>query len=201
MFTGLIEAVGTVSAVAPAEKGLELVIRSPWCDLILGESIALDGACLTVTARDNESFRVHVVTSSLDRTCFAEYRTGRRVNLERAVQVGARLGGHLVQGHVDGIGIIERIAQREDARLVDLRVPLAVANVSIDLGSLTVDGVSLTINAKPETDVLQVSLIPFTLAHTTLGDRRVGDRVHLEADMIGKYVKQLLGVKREEGSG
>ena len=114
------------------------------------------------------------------------------MNLERAARVGDRLGGHLVQGHVDGVGIVERVAEREDARLLDLRVPAEVADVSVPLGSVAVDGVSLTVNALPTAGVIQVSLIPFTLQHTTLGERRVGDRVHLEADTLGKYVKALL---------
>jgi riboflavin synthase len=115
------------------------------------------------------------------------------VNLERAMRLGDRLGGHWVQGHVDGVGVVERVAEREDARLLDLRVPAEVSRVSVPLGSITVDGVSLTVNAIPAPGVVQISLIPFTLQHTTLGERRPGDRVHLEADLIGKYVAALLG--------
>jgi riboflavin synthase len=112
--------------------------------------------------------------------------------LERALRVGDRLGGHLVQGHVDGVGTVLHVATREDARLLDLQVPAEVARVSVPLGSVTVDGVSLTVNAMPDPGTIQISLIPFTLEHTTLGDRRPGDRVHLEADTIGKYVQALL---------
>jgi riboflavin synthase len=121
------------------------------------------------------------------------------MNLERALRAGDRLGGHLVQGHVDGVGTVERVAQREDARLLDLRVPPEVARLSIPLGSITVDGVSLTVNARPAFDIIQVSLIPFTLQHTTLGERRTGDRVHLEADTIGKYVAELLRARGDLG--
>ena len=106
---------------------------------------------------------------------------------------GDRLGGHLVQGHVDGVGVVEAVADRDDARLLDIRVPPVVADVTIPLGSVTVDGVSLTVNALPEPALIQVSLIPFTLQHTTLGTRRPGDRVHLEGDTLGKYVKALTG--------
>jgi riboflavin synthase len=106
--------------------------------------------------------------------------------------VGDRLGGHLVQGHVDGVGRVELITQRNDARLLNLRVPAEVARISVPLGSITVDGVSLTVNAKLETDLVQISLIPFTLQHTTLAERRVGDQVHVEADTIGKYVLAFL---------
>jgi riboflavin synthase len=122
------------------------------------------------------------------------------VNLERALQLGDRLGGHLVQGHVDGVGTVERVARRGDARLLDLGVPPEVARVSVPLGSVTVDGVSLTVNAMPAPDTVQVSLIPFTLQHTTLNERRPGDRVHLEADTIGKYVAGLLRARGDLGA-
>src|SRR6185295_10498593 len=107
-----------------------------------------------------------------------------------------RLGGHLVQGHVDGVGTVEQVTPRDDARLLDLRVPDEVARISVPLGSITVDGVSLTVNAKPAPDLIQISLIPFTLQHTTLGERQVADRVHLEADTIGKYVAALMEERR-----
>lgn len=192
MFTGLVEAIGVVERARRDENGLNFVIRAPFSDVALGESIAVDGACLSVTDVKEGTFRVQVVRTSQDRTAFADYFEGRRVNLERAVRAGDRLGGHLVQGHVDGTGIIDQITDVDDARLIDLRVPDAVAQVTIPLGSITVDGVSLTVNAIPRKGVVQVSIIPHTLAHTTLGDRKAGERVHLEADVVGKYVKQLL---------
>ena len=198
MFTGIITAVGSVQQSSRAPDGLELTIQCDYPDLQLGESVAVDGACLTIQRIAGTAFTVHVVGTSLDRTRFGEYGPGRRVNLERALQVGDRLGGHLVQGHVDGVGTVESIGQREDARLLDLRVPGDVGRVSIPLGSITVDGVSLTVNAKPEPDLIQISLIPFTLQHTTLVDRRVGDAVHLEADTIGKYVWAFLEPQREK---
>jgi riboflavin synthase len=198
MFTGLVTAVGTVQSARAADGGRTLLIRAPWRDLALGESVAVDGACLTVERRGKGAFSVHVIATSLDRTAFGEYRAGRRVNLERALRVGDRLGGHLVQGHVDGVGRIRRIADREDARLVDITVPAAVARASIPLGSITIDGVSLTVNALKGRNTVQVSLIPFTLQHTTLGERRVGDRVHLEGDTIGKFVAASLGRRGEE---
>jgi riboflavin synthase len=141
-------------------------------------------------------FSVHVIKTSLERTNFGSFESGRTVNLERALQVGERLGGHLVQGHVDGVGTVERVSQQEDARILDIRAPAQVAQVSIPLGSVTVDGVSLTVNALPGANLIQVSLIPFTLQHTTLGERQPGDRVHLEGDTIGKYVWHLLGGKK-----
>lgn len=192
MFTGIITEIGTVRAVRPADGGLDLSIGCSWTDLALGESIAVDGACLTVAGLGEGGFGVHVVATSLDRTRFADLRGGDRVNLERALRVGDRLGGHLVQGHVDGVGTVLRVTARGDATLLDLQVPPEVGRVSVPLGSVTVDGVSLTVNAMPDPGTIQISLIPFTLEHTTLADRRPGDRVHLEADAIGKYVEALL---------
>ena len=114
-----------------------------------------------------------MIKTSLDRTNFGSLEAGRTVNLERALQVGDRLGGHLVQGHADGAGTVERVSQQQDARLLDIRAPAEVAQVSIPLGSVTVDGVSLTVNSLPAANLIQVSLIPFTLQHTTLGQRQV----------------------------
>jgi riboflavin synthase len=193
MFTGLVTAVGTIRSARAADGGLALVVRCPWRNLAIGESVAVDGACLTVARRLPGAFAVHVVATSLERTAFGDYRPGRRVNLERALRAGDRLGGHLVQGHVDGLGRIRRIRQKADARLLDIVVPAEVAQATVPLGSLTVDGVSLTVNALLSPRVVQVSLIPYTLLHTTLEDRVVGDRVHLEGDTIGKYVAAWLG--------
>lgn len=192
MFTGIVTAVGTVADTRAEAGGRELVIKAPFRGVAPGESIAVDGACLTVTRRARGGFAVHVIRTSLDRTKFGAIRPGHRVNLERALRVGDRLGGHLVQGHVDGVGTITRIADRADARLVDIRAPAAIARICLPLGSITVDGVSLTVNALPGRRVVQVSLIPYTLQHTTLGDRRRGDTVHLEGDTIGKYVAALM---------
>jgi len=198
MFTGIVTGIGTVRKAVARAGGVELTIQSPYRGLEPGESVAVDGACLTVEAATPDAFSVHVIRTTLDRTRFGEYTTGQRVNLERALQAGDRLGGHLVQAHVDGLGKVELVAQRDDARLLDLRVPDQIARVTMVLGSITVDGVSLTVNAKPARDVIQISLIPFTLQHTTLGERGVGDRVHLEADAIGKYVAALLEEQKRE---
>jgi riboflavin synthase len=196
MFTGIVTAVGRVREAQERAGGLDLTIAAPYPDLVPGESVAVDGACLTVERVVAQGFTVRLVATTLERTRFADYRPGQPVNLERALQAGARLGGHLVQGHVDGVGEILRIAQQEDGRLLDIAAPPGVAAVSVPLGSITVDGVSLTVNAMPDPATIQISLIPFTLQHTTLADRRPGDRVHLEADTIGKYVRALLE-KRE----
>lgn len=200
MFTGLVSAVGRVSGRSATEAGLELSIAAPYSDLVPGESVAVDGACLTVQSEAGAEFTVHVISTTLSRTEFNSYSVGRRVNLERALQAGDRLGGHLVQGHVDGVGTILQVSQQDDARVIDIEVPAPVARVTVALGSITVDGVSLTVNAVPRPGVVQVSLIPFTLQHTTLGERRPGDRVHLEADAIGKYVAELLRARGDLGA-
>jgi riboflavin synthase len=192
MFTGIVTDIGTVREARRTDPGLELTIDCSYPDLTAGESIAVDGACLTVAAVTADGFTAQVVRTSLERTRFTDLRPGARVNLERALRAGDRLGGHLVQGHVDGVGTVLRVADRDDARLLELEVPPEVAQVSVPLGSVTVDGVSLTVNAVPAPGTIQISLIPFTLEHTTLADRRPGDRVHLEADAIGKYIAALM---------
>ena len=192
MFTGIISAVGTVQQARHTASGIELTITCSYPDIELGESIAVDGACLTVQAIQPGGFTAHVVRTSLERTRFGDYAEGRRVNLERALRLGDRLGGHLVQGHVDGVGEVVQVVEGQDARLLDIKVPDEVARVSIPLGSITVDGVNLIVNAIPGPLVIQISLIPFTLQHTTLDERRAGDWVHLEADTIGKYVAALM---------
>jgi riboflavin synthase len=197
MFTGIVSAVGTVRETLRTEGGLELVVECPYEGLAPGESVAVDGACLTVERVAPGGFAAHVIRTTLERTRFGEFTAGQRVNLERALRAGDRLGGHLVQGHVDGVGTVERVASLEDARLLDLRVPAEVARVTVPLGSITVDGVSLTVNDIPAPGTIQISLIPFTLQHTTLGLRTPGDRVHLEADTIGKYVRELMQHQRE----
>ena len=191
MFTGIVSAVGRVAKATPNGDGLLLSIRAPYKGLRRGESIAVNGACLTVERVVTGGFTAHAVQTTLGRTLLSEWAAGRPVNLERAVRAIDRLGGHLVQGHVDGVAVVARVAERGDALVVDLQVPPDVLEVSIPHGSLTVDGVSLTVNALPEGGVAQVSLVPFTRAHTTLGALRAGDRVHVEGDVLGKYVRRL----------
>lgn len=190
MFTGIVSAVGRV-AKATREAGLALAIRAPYKGMRRGESVAVNGACLTVERVLRGGFTVHVVETTLGRTLLGEYAAGRRVNLERAVRAMDRLGGHIVQGHVDGVAVVARETRAEEAWVVDLRVPAAVREISIPHGSITVDGVSLTVNALPGPDLVQVALVPFTRARTTLGTLRAGDRVHVEGDVLGKYVRQL----------
>ena len=191
MFTGLIDDVGTIERVETAAAGRTFTIRCGYRDLAAGESIAVNGACLTVRAFGEGWFAVAAVSTSLERTAMGAWQAGARVNLERALRAGDRLGGHLVQGHVDGVGTVTATAWREDALLIDIAVPPELFALLVPLGSVTVDGVSLTVNALPADDTLQVSLIEFTRSATTLGDARVGMLVHLEADVIAKYVHRL----------
>lgn len=190
MFTGIVTAVGRV-AKATRNGAALFEIRAPYKNLRRGESIAINGACLTIEKVVRGGFTVRAVETTLDRTLFAEYAAGRRVNLERAVRAADRMGGHMVQGHVDGVATVDHVTPRGEASLVGLRVPDVVRAVCIPLGAITVDGVSLTVDALPGPWLVQVSLIPFTRDHTTLGDLQPGDRVHVEGDLIGKYVRQL----------
>jgi riboflavin synthase len=192
MFTGLVTAVGTVIKVTPTERGLRIGVRSSYKNLETGESIAVDGACFTVVAKEGGKFAVEVIGTSRGRTKVTDYAAGTKVNLERALQLGDRLGGHMVAGHVDGVGTIRSREEQGDAVLLDIEVPADIRAMCVPHGSITVDGVSLTVNALPGRRNVQVSLIPHTLKSTTLGGAAPGGRVHLEADLIGKYVGQLL---------
>jgi len=192
MFTGLVDDVGVVERVERTEAGRELRVLSRYTGLTTGESIAVNGACLTVREHGAGWFTVAAIVTTLDRTTIGSWDAGRRVNLERALRLGDRLGGHMVQGHVDGVGTVERVQRRDDALLVDVRLPDDLENLMVPHGSVTIDGVSLTVNALPAPGILQLSLIEYTWTHTTLGALRAGDVVHVEADMIGKYVRQLV---------
>jgi riboflavin synthase len=193
MFTGIVEELGTVQRAGPR---LRIECQSVLAGAAAGSSIAVNGVCLTAVGLDASGFSADLAPETLRRSNLGYLRPGSKVNLERPLALSDRLSGHLVQGHVDGVGEVVRVEQRKDARLVDIAAPAEVAQVSVPLGSITVDGVSLTVNAMPAPTIIQISLIPFTLQHTTLADRRPGDRVHLEADTIGKYVRALLE-KRE----
>lgn len=194
MFTGLIDDVGRITSVTSTDAGREFRIECRYTDLTPGESIAVNGACLTVREQGPQWFTAAAVTTTLDRTTMGAWSAGTRVNLERALRVGDRLGGHFVQGHVDGVATVETVEQRGDARLIDLALPPGLAELMVPHGSVAVDGVSLTVNDLPASGggALQLSLIDYTLRHTTLGALVAGDRVHVEADMLGKYVQRLL---------
>ncbi len=199
MFTGLIEQVGEVESVRQTDAGRELRIRAPFNDLAAGESIALNGACLTVREFGPGWFDAAAVLTTLERTTIGGWKAGTRVNLERSLRATDRLGGHIVQGHVDCVGVVASRDLAGDAVLIDLSLPASIEPLFVLHGSIAVDGVSLTVNElKP--GGLQLSLIDYTLRHTTLGDLRVGSRVHVEADIIAKHLRRLLEPYLREAS-
>jgi riboflavin synthase len=191
MFTGLIEEVGEIESVRQTDAGRELRIRAPFADIEAGESIAVNGACLTVREFGSGWFDVAAVTTTLERTTIGGWKPGTRVNLERSLRADERLGGHIVQGHIDCVGTVAARELRGDALLIDVSVPTAIQPLFVLHGSIAIDGVSLTVNDLKPAGV-QLSLIDYTLRHTTLGDLAAGSRVHVEADVIAKHVRRLL---------
>jgi riboflavin synthase len=192
VFTGLVDDIGVIEQIRATDAGRELRVRCRYDDLLDGESIALDGACLTVRECSASSFTVAAVVTTLERTTIGSWVPGRRVNLERAMRPTDRLGGHIVQGHVDAVGRIKSIEKRDDAWIVMVRVPAEVSALLVAHGSVAVDGISLTVNDLPGDGMLGLSIIEYTWRQTTLSDRVRGDDVHLECDVIGKFVQHLL---------
>jgi riboflavin synthase len=199
MFTGLIEQIGEVEGVRQTDAGRELRIRALFDDLAAGESIAVNGACLTVREFGDGWFDVAAVLTTMERTTIGSWKTGTRVNLERSLRATDRLGGHIVQGHVDCVGVVTSRVLAGDAVLVDLSMPASLEPLFVLHGSVAVDGVSLTVN-ELRPGGLQLSLIDYTLRHTTLDDLRVGSRVHIEADVIAKHLRRLLEPYLREAS-
>lgn len=193
MFTGIIEEVGRLRGLTVGDRSavLEIEARSVLDGTRVGDSIATSGACLTVMRLSADRFWADAMPETVRRTTLAGKRPGDGLNLERALTLQSRLGGHLVQGHVDGVGTVARIEREQGAAIVTLSAPDSVVEVSVAQGSVAVDGVSLTI-VELGTHAVRVSLIPHTVAATTLRDLRVGDEVNLEADLIGKYVRAYL---------
>ena len=219
MFTGIIEELGVVETLEDQGDAVRLTVRGPHVtvDARPGDSIAVNGCCLTVAQRDGETFTADVMRETLDKTSLGALQAGARVNLERAVTPTTRLGGHIVQGHVDGTGALLARTPSEHWELVEISLPEELARYLVDKGSVTVDGVSLTVVSTSSTGrgvstgstgrkvstgstrrgetgraSFTVSLIPETLARTTLGLKQVGDPVNLEVDVIAKYVERLL---------
>lgn len=200
MFTGLIEGVGRVERFdGPARggtadaDGARLRVATPLAvEMVPGESVAVDGVCLTVAASGPGGFEAVVSPQTLRVTALGGLRAGRAVNLERALRADARLGGHFVLGHVDGVGTVAALSEAGENRWLDVDLPDALLPAVVDRGSIAVDGISLTVAALAGRRV-GMQIVPHTLAHTALGERRAGDAVNIETDIIGKYVARLLG--------
>lgn len=197
MFTGIVEEVGTLRRLQVAERSAALTVAATTvlADTAVGDSILTDGVCLTVTAIARDGFTADVMPETVRRTTLAERRPGDRLNLERALTLRARLGGHLVSGHIDGVGTVLGVRREENALVVELEAPEAVSRVSVPQGSLAVDGVSLTL-VSVDGRRLRVSLIPHTAAVTTLARLAPGVRVNLEADLIAKYVHAFVSGRK-----
>jgi riboflavin synthase len=194
MFTGIVEAVGVIRDVEERTGTNRFWVEAPSLApaLMDGASVAVDGACLTVVAREKERFAFDVIGTTLERTIAGTYADGTAVNLERALRADSRLDGHLVQGHVDGVGRLERCMMEGEFWLMDFRLPAAVASLTVEHGSVTVNGVSLTVSEILESDVYRIGVIPFTHRHTNLGRLQTGAVVNVEGDLVGKYVQKIL---------
>jgi riboflavin synthase len=197
MFTGLIEEMGSVRSMVRGSKSVRLTVAANkvLSDVKLGDSIAVNGTCLTVVEFSASAFTADVMPETVDRTSLAGLKTGDKVNLERTMAVGDRLGGHIVTGHIDGIGIIQSKRRYDNALIIDIDAPEHVMKYIVEKGSIAIDGISLTVVNHSDT-AFTVSLIPHTASITTLGFKKEGDPVNLETDILGKYVERFL--KRDE---
>ena len=199
MFTGLIETVGHVSGVTAVPSGFRARIQTSLAsEVSLGESVAVNGVCLTVTVNDGGEMQADVGPETARVTTLGSMRIGQAVNLERALRAGDRLGGHFVQGHVDGVGTVDSIRRDGDANWLTISFPAALAPLFIPKGSVAVDGISLTVAALRDRQ-FDVMIIPFTWAHTNLSALKVGEPVNLECDMIGKYVARAMELEDVKG--
>lgn len=200
MFTGIIEDRGTVTEIKRRAKESALTFRVNRIDpreIVMGESIAVNGACLTVTSLEGDTFTVDASRETLSRTSLGKLRVGSMVNLERSLRVGDRMGGHMVSGHVDGIGSVKSKMKRGGSVEFRFTAPEQIMKYIVEKGSVAIDGVSLTVNTV-EGGEFTVNIIPYTLAETTFGALRAGKPVNIECDMIGKYVEKLMTGKRDE---
>jgi riboflavin synthase len=201
VFTGLIQDLGVVERIAPGPT-TDLWVRTSLgaSEFALGESIAVDGTCLTVVRRDSDTFLAQAAPETLRRTTLGDLKPGSKVNLERALRLSDRLGGHLVQGHVDAVGQLLARSPEGGSVVLTVSLPASLSAFFIEKGSVTIDGVSLTV-VRVERERFTVMLIPETQTRTTLGQKPVGSRVNLEADLIGKYVARLYGLRQASGGG
>lgn len=202
MFTGIIEATGRVSSIKASGVDLKLTIESDsldFSDVKLGDSIASNGVCLTVTALNGKSFNADVSGETVKRTLFGKYKAGQLLNLEKALLATGRLGGHLVSGHVDGISCVEKIEKFGEAWQVWIKMPKELAHYIAEKGSITVDGISLTVN-ELSSSAFRLTIVPHTARETTLMSLKAGSQVHLEVDLIARYLERLLQGRETTGS-
>jgi riboflavin synthase len=193
MFTGLIEVMGSVSSLEPTASGFRLRVRAPLTDVAIGESVAVNGVCLTVATVERGEVHTDIGPETARVTTLGSLRRDQPVNLERAMRADARFGGHIVQGHVDGTGTVEDVREDGEAHWLTICFPSALAPLMIRKGSIAVDGISLTVAALDERQ-FDVMIIPFTWTHTNLSSLRTGDRVNLECDVVGKYIARMAEV-------
>jgi riboflavin synthase len=204
MFTGIVEELGAIESIEEQADALRLTVRGPHVvsDAAPGDSIAVDGCCLTVVSRAGETFTADVMKETLDKTSLGALHPGARVNLERAATLATRMGGHLVQGHVDGVGDIVRRSPSEHWEVVEIAVPPGLEVYLVDKGSVTVDGISLTVvHVDDARRTFTVSLVPETLERTTLGSKGAGEPVNLEVDVVAKYVERMLAARLPRPTG
>jgi len=200
MFTGIIEEIGKVEKVTPVSYGLHFRIAASRVleDLAPDSSISVNGVCLTATKVGNSFFEATAVEETIKKSTLGKTVAGDKVNLERAMRLSDRMGGHIVQGHVDGIGKVLSFVVNGESRLLEIEIPEHLSKYTVEKGSIAVDGVSMTI-AQLQGRRITISLIPHTLSHTILGSLHTGDSVNVEVDFIGKYVERFLQLKREPG--
>jgi riboflavin synthase len=197
MFTGIVEELGRVAAIqALPDNAIRITIEGPTVlsDANLGDSICVNGVCLTVAEQNGDQFTADVMSETINRTTIGDLLAGSQVNLERPVTLSTRLGGHLVQGHVDAVGKVSAREHSENWDVVTITPPKELLKYVVEKGSITIDGTSLTVSAVTDT-TFSVSLIPATLEKTTLGIRQIGDRVNLEVDVLAKYVEKLVAAQ------
>ncbi|NLC33900.1 MAG: riboflavin synthase [Erysipelothrix sp.] len=193
MFTGIVETVGSVKSIRRKDKAIELFIDSALIceDLKLGDSISVNGVCLTATSITKPQFSVDVIHETIRSSSLNKLTSNSKVNLERAMPMNGRFGGHIVSGHVDGVGTIRKILNDGNSIIYTIEAPENVMRYTIDKGSITIDGISLTVASVSERS-FQVAIIPFTASETTLSLRKVGDTVNLESDLVGKFIEKMV---------